>query len=126
MNQKSLLFLFVILISCNSTGIEKLEKIILPFSELPDEVKSSIFDADFIELNKVKKITQVVKQNRILPWVYNTEVHRKVDGKIFKISLSPKHGSKYVILNNYLYIPRHYNINKANSSMYHFTRFELK
>jgi hypothetical protein len=104
-------FLLIVLLSCNSKGVDRLEKTIFPYSELPIKVKQHIFTKDFIDLNKPAKFKKVSKQHRLFPWIYEIEIHRKKDSKIFKMkTLNGEYGGHLVIVNDDLYIPNHYNI----------------
>ena len=121
------IFLSISLLSCNSKGIDRLEKTILTYTELPREVKQYIFTKDFIDLNKPVQYKEVFKQHKFLPWIYETEIHRENDSKIFKMkSLKGEWGLHLIILNDFLYIPNHYNIYEADSLSYNFTRFKLE
>lgn len=120
-------FLFIVVLSCDSKGTEKLDKIILPYSELPREVKIYIFIRDFIDLNKPAKYTEVSKQHKFLHWICEAEIHKKDHSKIFKMeSLKGELGSHLIILNNHLYIPNHYNIYEDDSLSYNFSRINLE
>jgi hypothetical protein len=120
-------FLSIFLLSCNSKGIDRLEKTILSYSELPDEVKQHIFMQDFIDLNKPEKYKEVTKQHKFLPWIYETEIHRISDSKVFKMkSLKGEWGSHLILLNDYLFIPNHYNIYVDDSLNCNFSRFRLE
>lgn len=120
-------FVSIGLLSCNSKGIDRLEKTTLSYTELPNEVKQYIFKKDFIDLNKPNKYKEVSKQNKFLHWIFETEIHRISDSKIFKMkSLKGEWGSHLIILNDYLYIPNHYNIYEDDSLSYNFSRFKLE
>ncbi len=120
-------FLSIIQLSCNSEGIDRLEKKKLNYSELPNEVKKHIFIKDFIDLNKPIKYNEVSKQHNFLNWTFETEIHRKSDSKIFEMkSLKGEWGSHLIILNDYLYIPNHYNIYETDSLSYNFSRYKLE
>lgn len=121
------IFLSIVLFGCNSKGIDRLEKTILSYTELPDEVKQQIFIKDFIDLNKPSKYKQVIKQHKFLPWIYETEIHRISDSRIFQMkSLKGEWGYHLIILDDYLYIPNHYNIYENDSLNYNFTRFKFE
>lgn len=120
-------FLSIGLLSCNSKGIDRLEKTKLSYSELPDEVKQQIFLKDFIDLNKPSKYKQVIKQNKFLGWIYETEIHRISDSEIFQMkSLKGEWGYHLIILDDYLYIPNHYNIYEVDSLNYNFSQFKFE
>lgn len=133
---KSLLII-IIFSSCNSTGIENLNTSLIKYENLPNEVKKVMFENDYIEkdgnislnlfteLNEIAKYQYISKQNWLMPWVYNGEIVRKSDDKRLKLDFSTEHGSKYVIQNDYLYVPRHYNIYMKDSLNYSFSRFKL-
>jgi hypothetical protein len=117
----------IVMYGCNSKGVDRLEKTILPYSELPNEVKQHIFSNDFIDLNNPNKYKAVSKKHKLLGWIYETEIHRKSDSKIFKMeSLKGEWGSHLIILGDYLYIPNHYNIYEHDSLKYNFTRFKFE
>jgi hypothetical protein len=138
-NNKYLLFLFIptLLLSCNSTEVKNLSNETVEYSDLPQEVKNVVFepyysdpnDSDrstfFIDLNNPPRYTEVSKQS-FLPWIYNSELHRIDDGKIFKLNFSDKYGYKIVVLEDFLYIPQHSSIWKHDSSSYTFSKFSLK
>jgi hypothetical protein len=120
------IFLSIVLYGCDSKGVDRLEKTILPYSELPIEVKQHIFTNDFIDLNDPQKYKQVIKQHKFLRWIYETEIHRISDSKNFKMkSLKGEWGYHLILLNDYLYIPNHYNIYVNDSLNYNFSRFKL-
>ena len=124
--KKTVLFISVILlISCNSRNINGLNKETIDYSSLPHEVKSWIFEVNFKDLNQPNKYYTETRQERFFPWIYHIDIHRKTDDKIFETELSGEHGSRYIIYEDYLYIPNHYNIYKADSLDYKFTRFNL-
>lgn len=114
--------------SCsNSIGIENLEHAKLSFFELPNEVKKQVFKVNFIDLNKPNKYVMVTTKNNFLPWIYNTEIQRLSDRKIYKISsINHEYGEVFIILNEKLYIPNHYNIYESDSLSYKFTCYSLK
>lgn len=121
------IFLSTLLLGCNSKGVDRLEKIILPYSELPNEVKQQIFSYDFMDLNEPSRYKEVLKTHSFLRWIKETEIHRISDSKIFKMkSLNGEWGYHLIILDNYLYIPNHYNIYEPDSLKYNFTRFKLE
>jgi hypothetical protein len=121
------IFIAAVLFGCNSKGIDSLENKILPYSDLPIEVKQNIFTKDFIDLNNPKKYIEVSKQHKLFGWIYETEIHRKSDSKIYKMkSLKGECGAHLIILGDYLYIPNHYNIYEQDSLMYNFTRFKFE
>jgi hypothetical protein len=121
------IFLSIVLFGCNSKGVDRLEKIILPYSELPYAVKEQIFTYDFIDLNEPSIYKKVLKTHSFLRWINETEIHRISDSRIFKMkSLNGEWGYHLIILDNYLYIPNHYNIYEHDSLKYNFTRFKLE
>lgn len=121
------LFLIIVLFSCNSKGIDRLEKTVLSYSELPDEVKQQIFTKDFIDLNNPQKYKQVNKQHSFLRWIYQTEIHRISDSEIYQMkSLKSEWSNHLIIVDDYLYIPNHYNIYKSDSLNYNFSRFKFE
>jgi len=126
MNKTVIFSLLIFLLSCNSTEIKKLEKVTMKYSSLPNEVKKCIFDVDFIDLNNPNKYYLVSRQDKFLPWVYHSDIHRKKDEKIFKTNLSGEFGYHYVVYKDYLFIPNHYNIYVSDSLEYSFTRFQLE
>ena len=117
----------LIFTSCsNSIGIENLEHTKLNFSELPKEVKKQVFKVNFIDLNKPNKYKVITTKNNFMPWVYNTEIKRLSDRKIYKkSSIKGEYGEVFIILNERLYIPNHYNIYESDSLLYEFTCFNL-
>lgn len=121
------IFISIVLFSCNSKGVDRLEKTILSYPELPYQVKQQIFTKDFVDLNKPSKYKQVTKRHKFLPWIYETEIHRINDAKIFQMkSLKGEWGYHLIILDDYLYIPNHYNIYVDDSLNYNFTRFKFE
>lgn len=98
----------------------------MEYSSLPNEVKRWIFEVDFKDLNDPNKYYLKRRQDKILPWVYYSDIHRKKDDKIFETELNGEFGSRYIIYKDYLFIPNHYNIYKSDSSEYLFTRFHLE
>lgn len=121
------IFISIVLFSCNSKGVDRLEKTILSYPELPYQVKQQIFTKDFVDLNKPSKYKQVTKHHKFLPWIYETEIHRINDAKIFQMkSLKGEWGYHLIILDDYLYIPNHYNIYVDDSLNYNFTRFKFE
>jgi hypothetical protein len=98
----------------------------MDYNSLPNEVKKWIFETDFKDLNEPNKYYLKTRQDKILPWVYHSDIHRETDDKIFDTELNGEHGSHYIIHNDYLFIPNHYNIYKADSLEYSFTRFHLE
>ena len=132
----SILFI-LLMISCNSTGIENQKRSIIKFQNLPSEVKKEMFLDDkikhegniklklFSELNEIPKYDYVSNQSSSMPWVKEGEIIRKSDGKRFELNFSSEHRAKYVVLEDYLYVPRHYNIYMKDSLKYSFSRFKL-
>jgi hypothetical protein len=138
MKFRNTLLLYTILFSsCNSTGIENMNTSIIKYDNLPNEVKKVMFENDYIEedgninlklfteLNEPSNYEYVSKQHWLMSWVYEGEIVRKLDEKRFKLDFNTEHRSKYVILNDYLYVPRHYNIYMKDSLKYSFSRFKL-
>ncbi len=138
---KNLLLLFAVCIllqSCNSVNIESLETKVVQYVDLPKEVKNVLFESDYIELNgvislnlftdlnEISKYEYLSKQHWLMSWVYNSELYRKTDKKTIKLDFKSEYGSKYIIHLNYLYVPRHYNIYKADSLNYSFSSFKLE
>ena len=124
--KKTVLFISIILlISCNSRNINGLNKETIDYRSLPHEVKSWIFEVNFKDLNQPNKYYTERRQERLFPWIYHIDIHRKTDDKIFETELNGEHGSRYIIYKDYLFIPNHYNIYKADSLDYTFTRFHL-
>jgi hypothetical protein len=125
------------LLSCDSLGIENCDKKTFHYSELPKEVKNVIFEnyfkdphssnihSNFKDLNEPYKYYETNEQT-FLPWVYEQHIHRIEDGKIFKIDISSEHGANKIMLNDYLFVAKHYNIYKTDSSKYSFTRYTLE
>lgn len=126
MKKTGLLISIIFLISCNSTNISRLEKETIEYSSLPDEVKKTIFDETFKDINDPTKYYTKRRQEKFFPWIYHIDIHRKSDEKIFETELSGEHGSRYIIYKDFLFIPNHYNIYKADSLDYTFTRFHLE
>lgn len=126
MNKTAIFTVLIFMISCNSTEIKRLEKETMKYSSLPIEVKKYIFDVDFKDLNEPNKYYLVSRQDKFLPWVYHSDIHRRKDEKIFQTNLSGEFGYHYVIFKDYLFIPNHYNIYISDSLEYSFTRFQLK
>jgi hypothetical protein len=125
--RKTLLYISLIsLLGCNSRNINWLDKETMGYSSLPNEVKKWIFEVDFKDLNEPNKYYLKRRQDKILPWIYYIDIHRKKDGKKFKTELNGEFGSRYIIFNDYLFIPNHYNIYKSDSLEYSFTRFHLE
>ena len=125
--KRTLVFISIIFfISCNSRNINRLDKETIAYSSLPDEVKKSIFDETFKDLNNPPKYFTKRRQEKYFLWIYHIDIHRKSDEKIFDTELSGEHGSRYIIYKDYLFIPNHYNIYKADSLDYTFTRFRLE
>ncbi len=121
-----LIIICFIFYGCTSKGIESFDTEIIQYKDLPNKVKEVMFETEYIELNKILRFEHVSKQDRILPWVYNSEIHRKSDGKKIKLNFSTEHRSRYIIHENYMYVPKHYNIYKADSLKYSFSRFYLE
>lgn len=120
-------FLIIILFSCNYKGIDRLEKSTLPYSKLPTEVKQHIFEQGYIDLNNPIKYKHVTRQHKYLHWIYESEIHRISDGRVFEMkTLDGEWGPFMVVINNYLYIPNHYNIYEKDSLNYTFSRFKLE
>lgn len=116
----------IFLISCNSRNINGLDKETVEYQSLPNEVKEWIFDEGFKDLNEPNKYYSERRQGKFFPWIYHIDIHRKSDDKIFETELSGEYGSRYIIYKDYLFIPNHYNIYKADSLDYTFTRFHLE
>ena len=139
MNDKYILFLLIptLLLSCNSTEVRNLNNETVEYSDLPRDVKNVVFEpyysdpndsnrsTYFIDLNNPPRYTEVSKQS-FLPWIYNSELHRIDDGKIFKLNFSDEYGHKIVILEDFLFIPQHPSIWKHDSASYTFSKFSLK
>lgn len=139
MNDKYLLIFFtlILLLSCNSTEVRNLNTKTVKYSDLPQDVKNVVFEpyytdpndsaisTFFIDLNNPPRYIEVSKQS-FLPWIYNSELHRIEDGKIFKLNFNAEYGYKIVVLEDFLFIPQHSSIFKADSSSYSFSRFSLK
>ncbi len=113
----------LLLLGCTSKSIQFCSWETLAYTELPKEVKAVVFDSVSTELNTPKRYRWVTQQDVIMPWIYTTEVVRKADGKTFEIDIN--YGDRYIILEDSLYIPQHYNIYKADSTSYTFSRYEL-
>ncbi len=104
---------------------------------MPNEVKQVMFESDYIEkdgnitlklfteLNETSKYEYISKQHWLMSWVNEGEIVRNSDKNRFKLDFNSEHRSKYVIQNDYLYVPRHYNIYMKDSLTYSFSRFEL-
>jgi hypothetical protein len=132
-----LLFIPILLLSCNSTEVKNLNNETVKYSELPQEVIEVVFEpyysdpndssrsTFFIDLNNPPRYTEVSKQS-FLPWIYNSELHRIDDGKIFKLNFSDEFGYRIIILEDFLFIPQHSSIWKHDSSNYTFSKFNLK
>lgn len=121
--------LFIVLtclVGCNSRSINRLQKETIGYDSLPSEVKKWIFDTDFKDLNEPNRYFSKRRQDKVLPWVYSIDIYRQTDGKVFETELDGEFGSHYVIHHNHLFIPNHYNIYKADSLDYSFTRFHLE
>ena len=95
------------------------------YSSLPKEVKQNIFNASFIDLNKPARYIKETRKDKALGWIYHTEIHCINKDVIYNINLKGENGKRYVILNDMLFIPKHYNIYVKDSSNYYFTKFNL-
>ncbi|OMP32589.1 hypothetical protein [Mangrovimonas sp. DI 80] len=119
--------LIILTLGCNSSQVDELEKTIVAYQDLPTEVKQQIFKVSYIEINEPKRYVKKTKKELLFPWIYNVIFERVNDGKVFKTSgIKGEHGSTYVIYDDFLYIPNHYNIYPSDSLSYLFTRFDLK
>lgn len=138
MKYRNITFLFaILLLSCNSTGVESLNTTIVKYADLPIGVKKVMFASDYVEndgkvslnlyteLNEISKYDYMSKQHTLMPWVHVGQLVRKSDKKEFELNFSTEHSSKYVVYNDYLYVPRHYNIYMKDSLKYSFSRFKL-
>ncbi len=130
-------FILILFLSCNSTEIRNLNNKTIKYSNLPQEVKDVVFkpyypdpsdstrSTFFIDLNNPPRYIEISKQS-FLPWIYNSELHRIEDDKIFKLNFNAEYEYKIVVLEDFLYIPKHSNIFKSDSLTYSFSRFSLK
>lgn len=126
MKKITTIIILFFLFSCNSTGINWLDKKIVDYRSLPKEVKNWIFTVNFKDLNEPNKYYLERRQNKIFPWIYYNDIRREKDNKIFDTELNGEFGNHYIIYKDFLFVPNHYNIQKSDSLKYSFTRFKLE
>ncbi|WMI70397.1 hypothetical protein [Mangrovimonas sp. YM274] len=117
----------ILTLGCNSSQVDELDQTIVAYQDLPTEVKQQIFKVSYIEINEPKRYVKKTKKELLFPWVYNVIIERVNDGRVFKTSgLKGEYESTYVIYDDFLFIPNHFNISPSDSLSYTFTRFDLK
>jgi hypothetical protein len=133
----TILFFSFGLLSCKTIDIEDCDKQIFHYSDLPKEVKNVIFEgyfkdphssniySHFKDLNEPYRYYESTEQT-FLPWVYRQYLHSIGDGKIFEIEINSEHGGIIIVFDDYLFVAKHYNIYKSDSSKYSFTRYTLE
>jgi hypothetical protein len=122
----ALLFIAAFLLGCNSIGIEHCKVDTIEYKDLPSEIKEVVFDSSYVEINQPKKYELLLEKKILMPWIPDTYLKRKKDGKTYRLEFSSPHRSDYFIKDDFLFVPQHYNIYKSDSSSYSFSRFTLK
>lgn len=131
MNNKIILSIALfLLLSCEMTTDDDLEKTTLHYTELPKPVKYAFFDwSDYRhiqELNIPERYEYSSKQTFMLPWVYKGYISKKGSNKKYRIDPNGIYGSAYVVYGDSLYMSNQWNIYAKDSLTYTFTRFILE
>ena len=117
------LILSLLFISCNEIQLVESN---IKYTDLPTEVKKSIFEDKFVDLNKPKKYREESSKT-FLPWIYETRLIRIKDNKSYKIDFNKEYDSStLIVLGDYLYTTNNYNIYEQDSLTYTFSKYIIK
>ena len=117
------LILSLLFISCNEIQLVESN---IKYTDLPTEVKKSIFEDKFVDLNKPKKYREESSKT-FLPWIYETRLIRIKDNKSYKIDFNKEYDSStLIVLDDYLYTTNNYNIYEQDSLTYTFSKYIIK